>query len=194
MLCPCPVFFNANRFPEKPAISWGGRSISWLAINNYVHSTSRYLKEVSVKKQGRVIVVSDPAPVYCIVLLALWRIGALACPVSAQVREIELEAVHGVVKPDFVISPRSSRKMWAKGVRWADIEQVVAYGYNDSFLGSDAALDPKIDADQVVVLRPVLSSTQIRLEALTYKDLQDDPQDLAALFKALSTGEKLVIS
>jgi acyl-CoA synthetase (AMP-forming)/AMP-acid ligase II len=194
MLFPCPAFVNATRFPEKPAIFWGGRSISWVAVNNYVHSTSRYIKEISVKKGDRVIVVTDRSPAYYIVILALWRIGVIVCPVLPDASEDEVRMVHDVVKPDFVISHRSVRKAWSQGVRSADIEQVVAYGYNDAFLGSEAALDPKLGSEDVALLRLVSSSTGIELKAVTHDELRSDPQELAGFFSALLTGDKFIIS
>ncbi len=193
MLSHCPEFINATRSPEKAAFSWNGRSISWMAVNNYVHSTSRYLKEISVKKDGRVIVVTERSPAFYIVLLALWRIGACVCPVVGSCSEADVDAVYSVIKPDFVIGQRAAMKLWAKGVRSADIEHVVAYGYNDSFLGSEAALDPKIELEYPALLRLGSSPSGLEGRILSHEALRLDPQELAAFFKALSTGDKFII-
>ena len=194
MLSSCPEFTLAAKFPEGAAISWGGRTISWVAMNNYVHSTSRYLKEIALKKNDRVIVVRDPSPAFYITVLALWRIGARVCSVAADVPDTEVMSVLCAVDPDFVICSRSAKKTWVKGLRYADIEHVVAYGYNDSFLGSEAALDPKVDLEHVAVLSPVPTSAGVVIQELTHAMLQTNAGEFSTLLQALMNGETLVIA
>ncbi|MFH0754022.1 MAG: AMP-binding protein [Candidatus Omnitrophota bacterium] len=193
MTQPCPEFLHAQRIPEKTAIFWSGRSISWVALNNYVHSTSRYLKEISVKKNDRVILVAEASAAYYIAVLALWRIGAWVCEAKDTV-DVDVEAVHVALKPHAVICHRSLRKVWARGVRFADIEHIVAYGYNDAFLGSDAALDPKVDPGQTAVLRLESSAQGLAVKPLTHESLSSDRGSLSTLLQTLLTGEPLVIS
>lgn len=185
----CPAVFHARSFPQGIALSWAGRSISWEALNNYVHSTSRYLKEISVRSGAHILVVREGSPAFVIVLLALWRIGAVVCPVDPGVLSDKAGVVHAAVKPELIISARLFRRVWGQKVRWADIEHVVAYGYNDSFLGSEASVDPGIDMDQLAVLRLRLSDDAISVDNLTHQQLQEDPQDLQSLLEALETGK-----
>ena len=189
----CPVALHARRFPDRTALSWSGRSIAWDAFNNYVHSTSRYLKEISVRPQARVLVVTERSPAFVIVLLALWRIRALPCPVDPDSLSRQPSSIFAVVQPELVISARSVRKIFGPKVRWADIEQVVAYGYNDSFLGSASALDPMIDTDQVALLCLRIAADIISIDPLTHQQLKESPENLKALLDALITGETYTI-
>ena len=177
---PCPAALNAARYPKNTAILWNGRSLTWDALNNYVHSTSRYLKEIGIRVDGRVLVVVDASPAYVICLLAFWRIGAL-------VRLVDLRTEPGVAegfKPDFVISPRACRGLWGKDARWSDIEKIVAYGYNDTFLGHEAALAPELVPDQPALVRIEGGKAVI----LSHARLRADPGPLRELLTALGTG------
>jgi hypothetical protein len=185
----CPVVVNARRCPERMALAWAGRSIAWDAFNNYVHSTSRYLKEISVRSGAHVLLVKEDSPAFVIVLLALWRIGAVPCPVDPGVLPACSSLVYAAVKPDIVISARGFRKAWGQKARWADIEHVVAYGYNDSFLGSETSLDPMLDSCQPALFRLRISEGAVSGDVLTHAQLKEDPQELGPLLHALKTGE-----
>ena len=191
-LVPCPAAVNARQYPQRAAVSWAGRSVVWEALNNYIHSTSRYLKEIAVRPNARILLLREDSPSYIIVLLALWRIGAAVCPVPVQASSEYIEQIRAIVKPEGVIGPRKIRKVWGAGGRWVDIEQVVAYGYNDSFLGSETALDPKIDTDHQALLRIEEDQGGLRVQVLTHAGLKDDPKDMASFFYSLDTGEALI--
>jgi acyl-CoA synthetase (AMP-forming)/AMP-acid ligase II len=185
----CPVAFHSRHCPQGIALSWAGRSIAWDAFNNYVHSTSRYLKEISVRAEAHILVVKEDSPAYVIVLLALWRIGAVPCPVDPEILSEKAAFINAAVKPCLVISARGLKKTWGQKGRWADIEQVVAYGYNDSFLGSEAALDPQIDSDHAALLRLEISGDAVETRVLTHEQLKKDPGDMEPLLNALVTGQ-----
>ncbi len=207
MFDPCPAYLNAQRCSGKPALQWAGRSIAWEALHNYVHSTSRYLKEIAVKPDTRHVVVIDNSPAFIIVILALWRIRAVPCPVSPLLSQAQASEVCSCVRPASVISGRKLRPVWdpllRKG-RWADIEHVVAYGYNDSFLGSEAALDPKLDQDYPAIVRITFpdhllmqdfaGSRQVKLIELTHAQLRKDPGEFSPLFHSFATGEPFKIN
>ncbi len=183
MRVPCPAALNASRYPKNIAIVWNGRSLTWDALNNYVHSTSRYLKEIGIRADARVLVGIDGSPAYVICLLALWRIGVLVCCVDPR----PAHEPHGAVelfRPAFVISPRAFRGAWGKDARWSDIEKVVAYGYNDSFLGSEAALVPELDSAHPALAR--LEGGKVIIQ--THDQIKDDPGPLRGLLTALATG------
>jgi acyl-CoA synthetase (AMP-forming)/AMP-acid ligase II len=189
----CSVAFNARRCPGQMAVSWAGRSIAWDAFNNYVHSTSRYLKEISVRPQETVFVVKENSPAHVIVLLALWRIGAVPCLIDPHMLKGCSDSLYASVKPALVISPLAFKRSWGQKVRWANIEQVVAYGYNDSFLGSEASLDPMIDSDQVAFLRLKISESVVQTDLFTHAALRKNPESLSALFHSLTTAETYII-
>lgn len=186
-MTPCPVYLNAVRYPAKVAIAWRGRSIFWGAVNAYVHSTARYLKEIAVRPQTRILLLAEASPSYFIVLTALWRIGACSCLIEPCVSQ-EPGDVCTVAKPELVISSRANRGRWSQGHRWTDIEQAVAYGYNDLFLGSEGALGATIAAECPLVLR-----LQPEKTLMSYAMLQADPGDLKDWLQSLETGAPLTI-
>lgn len=185
----CPAALHARAHPQHSALSWSGRSIAWEALNNYVHSTARYLKEIAVRPEASILLVQENSPAYVIVLLALWRIGAVPCPVTPEMLPGQSAALYAALKPALVISARSCRKMWGQKARWADIEHVVAYGYNDSFLGSASSLDPRIDPDRTALLRWHMAGDHVTFTPLSHARLKNSPGDLERLLRALTTGE-----
>lgn len=182
----CPAASNAALYPKNTAVFWSGRSLTWDSLNNYVFSTSRYLKEVGMCADNRVLVVMDASPAHLICLLALWRIGALVCLAGALPAARILAAAF---KPDFVIGSRVDRNLGLKNARWSDIEKVVSYSYNDSFLGKDAALIPQWDLTCPAFARMKDEGLVVQ----THAQLKADPGILQAFFLAAETGGCVVL-
>ncbi len=193
-LVSCPAALNACRCPQQKAVSWSGRSLAWEAFNNYIHSTSRHLKEIGLRTSENVVVVREDTASYIVVLLALWRIRAVVCPVDGEDLPAQAGALQRLVKPGIIIGPQQSKRTRLAGSRWADIEHIVAYGYNDPFLGNEALLDPKIDTDSSALARLTLEKDAVSVRVLSHAQLKEDPQELAGLFHSLATGEPLILS
>ena len=67
---------------EFPAIIWGTRSISRQKLDQYVGAVIKLLKGRGIGVGDRLVLVDQTSVEYVIVLIALWRMGAVACPLN----------------------------------------------------------------------------------------------------------------
>ncbi len=67
---------------DYPAIIWGTRTISYQKLEGYISSAIKLLKGRGIGPQDRVVLIGPNSVEYVIVLLALWRMGAVACPLN----------------------------------------------------------------------------------------------------------------
>jgi O-succinylbenzoic acid--CoA ligase len=80
----CPLLNAARMNPQATSIAWGSRRISYLQLNQYVNATIRALKERDIRPGYRVALLSDNSIEMVIVLLGLWRLGAVAVPLNPK--------------------------------------------------------------------------------------------------------------
>jgi fatty-acyl-CoA synthase len=74
---------NAAFAPDKPAIHFGGETLSYAAFKTRIEQTARALKsELSVGRGDRVAVLSLNRPDYLVLLYACARLGAILVPVN----------------------------------------------------------------------------------------------------------------
>ncbi|MBF0618581.1 MAG: AMP-binding protein [Candidatus Omnitrophica bacterium] len=140
----CPVFVKAQESPFADAVLWGRRRISWQHFDGYVHSTSRYLKEVGLKKGDRAAVLGVFSVEYAIIVWACWRVGIAVVLDGAFLDEL---GVRVVFKDDRVALPLKK-----KGVRIFDLKYSVAFESIDGFLGRDELIAPQLSLDQPAVV------------------------------------------
>ena len=69
---------------DYPAIIWGTRVISRQKLEQYISSVIKHLKGRGIKFKDRVVIVENNSVEYVIILLALWRMGVVACPLNPR--------------------------------------------------------------------------------------------------------------
>lgn len=80
----CPLYCAAQKHADIPAIISQHHKITFRKLNGLVESTSLKLQKFGIKQGDRVAIVSSACPEYLILLLSLWRLGAIACPLNAR--------------------------------------------------------------------------------------------------------------
>ncbi len=80
----CPLYQASIQDPGRPAVVWGGRRITYSQLDQYVDSAVRGLKERGIRPGHRVALLGENSVEYVIALLGMWRLGAVACPVSPK--------------------------------------------------------------------------------------------------------------
>ncbi len=80
----CPLSEAARRYKSLPAVITDDRIISYGQYDQLVASAASRLKNVGVTPGERVAIVSPITIDFPILLMALFRIGAVACPISPR--------------------------------------------------------------------------------------------------------------
>jgi len=87
---PCPLSEAARLYGGRPAVICGYRTLSYAQLNHCVLATIRFLEAIGLKRNQRVAIVDTNRLEYLIVLLALWRMKAVGCPLSHRFPEATL--------------------------------------------------------------------------------------------------------
>ena len=64
------------------AIIWGTRKIDYERLEHYISAVIKHLKGRGIGFQDRVVIIEQNSIEYVIVLLSLWKMGAVACPLN----------------------------------------------------------------------------------------------------------------
>jgi len=82
---------RAQEHPDKPAIIFYGRTITYRELDEASNCLANYLLQQGVKKGDRVALFLLNCPQYHIAHYAAWKIGAVVAPCSPLFKEMELE-------------------------------------------------------------------------------------------------------
>lgn len=82
---------RAQEHPDKPAIIFYGRTITYRELDETSNCLANYLLQQGVKKGDRVALFLLNCPQYHIAHYAAWKIGAVIAPCSPLFKEMELE-------------------------------------------------------------------------------------------------------
>ena len=116
----CPLSSTAEKHSTLPAIVCSNREISYGQLENLVHLTAVNLNKYKIQKDSRVAILGSNSPEYCILILAILRIGAVVCPINNRLpekgilkalKELECKALVFIDSPKklFVISGMNLR-------------------------------------------------------------------------------------
>ncbi len=83
--------FQAGKMPEKAAIIFYGRTISYKELDDASDRFAAYLLSKGIKKGDRVGIFLLNCPQYAIAHFGIQKIGAIVCPCSPLFKELELE-------------------------------------------------------------------------------------------------------
>jgi long-chain acyl-CoA synthetase len=90
-----PVFeylrINARKFPDKAAIIFYGKEISYKELDESSDRFANYLIGKGLNKGDRVGIFMGNCPQYIIAVLGVHKMGGIVCPISAMFKEAELK-------------------------------------------------------------------------------------------------------
>jgi len=69
---------------DLAAIIWGTRTIHYSRLQQYINSVIKHLKGRGIAPKDRLVIIDNNSIEYVIVLLAIWRMGAVACPLNPR--------------------------------------------------------------------------------------------------------------
>ncbi|MGD8561947.1 MAG: long-chain fatty acid--CoA ligase [Desulfarculaceae bacterium] len=85
--------------PQKPALIFEGRTITYLELHKRASRTSCWLQELGIEKGDRVAVLLDNCPEFIEVFLACSRLGAVCVPMNFRLAPRELDYILGHCRP-----------------------------------------------------------------------------------------------
>ncbi len=103
---PCPLQSNAQIFPNHPAIIDQNKSLTYQEFHQRVCAMTDYLAKRGIKPNDRVDIVSQNSAEYLIMLLALWRIKAVACLLSTRLPQKNLKKQIKKLRCQYVLTLR----------------------------------------------------------------------------------------
>lgn len=131
---------NANLNPEKTAIIWYGREISYRELNNLSEQFATFLTVAGVKKGDHVALFLTNSPQYFIAHYGIQKIGAVVGPCSPLFKEWELEYQLNDMEAKVIVAADGLYDIVTKVQSKTKIEQVILTNYGD-FLPAEPTLN-----------------------------------------------------
>lgn len=101
----CPLFESAQRSPHHPALITAKRTWTYQELDAAVHSLCQFLENTGVKANQRIAFIAHSSPATILLFFALFRLHAIACPLSYRLPQ-ELLASHiSQLKAAHVLEP-----------------------------------------------------------------------------------------
>jgi len=131
---------NANLNPEKIAIIWYGREITYRELNDLSERFATFLSVSGVKKGDHVALFLTNSPQYFIAHYGIQKIGAVVGPCSPLFKEWELESQLNDMEAKVIVAADGLYDIVMKVQSKTQIEQVILTNYGD-FLPTEPTLN-----------------------------------------------------
>ncbi|GAB6155224.1 long-chain fatty acid--CoA ligase [Desulfosporosinus burensis] len=122
---------NANLNPEKIAIIWYGREITYRELNDLSERFATFLSVSGVKKGDHVALFLTNSPQYFIAHYGIQKIGAVVGPCSPLFKEWELESQLNDMEAKVIVAADGLYDIIMKVQSKTQIEQVILTNYGD---------------------------------------------------------------
>lgn len=158
---------NARQNPERTAIIWYGREITYGELNDLSERFAAFLLSLGVKKGEHVALFLSNCPQYFIAHYGIQKIGAVVSPCSPLFKEWELEYQLADLEAKVIIAADSLFDVVAKVQSNTKIERIILTNYGD-FLPAEPTLNVP---EEICRPKPLIPGVQDMLSAL--KDMKD---------------------
>jgi long-chain acyl-CoA synthetase len=122
---------SARRFPDRPALAWFGRRLTYRQLLEEVERCSAMLAGMGIRKGDRVAVITPNAPHYTIAYYATTRLGAVITGCNPLYTKREMEHQLRDSGAEVVIVADLMYADYAEVFRAIGIEHVVVTRMND---------------------------------------------------------------
>ncbi len=117
-------YFGKNA--DAPALISSNKVIRYREYGKIVASTAERLKQIEIRKGDRIAIVSRNRLEYPILLLALFRIGVIAVPISHRFPAKQIDSLLRNINCRFGISSKEySKKEKSSEIRWYDMDSLL---------------------------------------------------------------------
>jgi non-ribosomal peptide synthetase component F len=93
----------AERDPERPAITFEGRTVTRLDLEQRTNRLARAYQQLGVAQDDFVTIALPNGIEFYEAALAVWKLGATPQPVSARLPRLEVEAIVAIANPKIVV-------------------------------------------------------------------------------------------
>jgi O-succinylbenzoic acid--CoA ligase len=100
----CPIALQAKKNPTALAIETNLHSLSYQELDRILSQMIHHLLSLGVSKGSRIAFVAPTAYKTVLLLLALLRMGAIACPINPKFPEKQLDTLLKELKPSHFIN------------------------------------------------------------------------------------------
>lgn len=95
---------QAAATPDAPAVTFNGKTVPFAAIEQLSNTRARQLiEEAGVGQGDRVAIHMPNGPHYFEAIHAIWKLGAVPCPISYRIAEAELHGLVDLIGPKCII-------------------------------------------------------------------------------------------
>ena len=123
---------NVQKFPDKPAVIFRDKPITFLELRDRVFRLAYSLKELGIKRQSKVAIYLPSCPEYIVSYLAVWFLGATAVPLDFMLTEDELVSCLTHSETELLIAKQKPTLLLNNlKARCLDLKQIVIYYEQD---------------------------------------------------------------
>jgi len=101
--------FHAERTPNRPALTHDNLTLTHGELDERANRRARWFAEMGVARGDFVVLALPNGVEFFETTFALWKLGAVPCPVSPRLPDVELSAIVDLVSPRLLIGPEPSR-------------------------------------------------------------------------------------
>ena len=120
---PCLLNQAAVRFGEAPAVITENQQISFLELEGWVQGTATALAKKGVQQGECVAMILPSCLEYLILVLALFRLGSIACPLNPQFPAAQIKQLLQNLGASWILTHRESHKELALST--LDVQKLV---------------------------------------------------------------------
>ncbi len=192
---PCPLDVAAREHGSKAAVMWGARRISFLQLNQFVNTTVKAFKERNLKAGSRVGLVAENTVEAVIVILSLWRLGALACVINPRFPNSKIATLLKKVKASAVVIDQPGALHGIQlGISKVLITDLIVFDVKDSFYKNDTTAFLTMDTQQeAAVIFTSGTAGEAKAAVLTYGNLYYNALGSNEVIR-LSPGDRWILS
>jgi o-succinylbenzoate---CoA ligase len=99
----CPISENAKHTPDHHALISEDRSWTYQELDSIIHSLCSFLKSAGIKEYERVAFIAESSAATIFLFFALFRLRAIACPLSFRLPQDQIPKALELLKPSHVL-------------------------------------------------------------------------------------------
>jgi bile acid-coenzyme A ligase len=144
---------QAARLGDAPAFTCGESTLGFAEMDRAANRIARALAARGVGQDDTVVVSMTNRPAYAQVVYALWKLGAVPCPISHRLTPVEFSAAVALAAPRLIVGTLAAS---GAGVPLFDIDAALPEGLDDTPLPPAVSTPGKILASGGSTGRPKL--------------------------------------
>lgn len=134
----CLISEHAKRYPDQCALINQGCRWTYQELNSAICTLCDHLKKEGVQENQRIAFTAMSTPQTIVLFLALWRLKAIACPLSFRIPEEQLPKSLELLKPAHLLDPVQlpiSSHATPSTTHWIDLDQPATFLFTSGSSG-----------------------------------------------------------